>query len=101
MKTLEVRVPYTISREELKRRLDEALVKAREEYGSQVNALELAWDGDMLKAHVGVMGMSFNGTIEIEDTDLLVKLGLPGMATFFAGKIKAGIEERLGGLVAG
>ena len=101
MKTLEVRVPYTISREELKRRLDEALVKAREEYGSQVNALEAAWDGDMLKAHVGVMGMSFNGTIEIEDTDLLVKLGLPGMATFFAGNIKAGIEERLGGLVAG
>lgn len=101
MKTLEVRVPYTITREELKRRLDEALVKARDEYGSQVNALEAAWDGDLLKAHVAVMGMSFNGTIEIEEKDLLVKLGLPGMASFFSGKIKAGIEERLGSLVAG
>jgi len=47
------------------------------------------------------MGMSFSGTIDIEDKDLLVKLGLPGMASLFSGKIKAGIEERLGSLIAG
>ena len=44
MKTLEVRVPYTISREELKRRLDEALVKAREasaEYGISTELVHL------------------------------------------------------------
>jgi hypothetical protein len=85
MKTLEVRVPYTISREELKRRMDDALVKA----------------GDTIRANVSVMGMNFQGTIAIEEKDLLVKLGLPGMASLFSGKIKAGIEERLGSLVAG
>ncbi len=101
MKTLEVRVTYTISREELKRRMDDALVKAREEYGSQVKAMDAVWEGDTIRANVSVMGMNFQGTIAIEEKDLLVKLGLPGMASLFSGKIKAGIEERLGSLVAG
>ena len=100
MKTLEVRVPYDITREEIKRRMDEALVKAREEYGSQVGPINAAWEGDLLKVQLSAMGMSFSGTIEIEEKSLLVKLGLPGMASFFAGKIKSGIEERLGALVA-
>jgi putative polyhydroxyalkanoate system protein len=101
MKTLEVRVPYQISREEIRRRMDEALVKARNEYGSQVGPINAAWEGDILKVALSAMGMSFNGTIEIEDKDVLVKLGLPGMASFFSGKIKAGIEEQLGSLVSG
>ncbi|MBL6712476.1 MAG: polyhydroxyalkanoic acid system family protein [Pirellulales bacterium] len=101
MKTLEVRVPYEITREEIKRRMDEALVKAREEYGSQVGPINAAWEGDQLKVQLSAMGMSFSGTIDIEDKDLLVKLGLPGMASLFSGKIKAGIEERLGSLIAG
>lgn len=101
MKTLEVRVPYEITREEIKRRMDEALVKAREEYGSQVGPINAAWQGDQLKVQLSAMGMSFSGTIDIEDKDLLVKLGLPGMASLFSGKIKAGIEERLGSLIAG
>ena len=101
MKTLEVRVPYEITREEIKRRMDEALVKAREEYGSQVGPINAAWEGDQLKVELSAMGMSFSGTIDIEDKDLLVKLGLPGMASLFSGKIKAGIEERLGSLIAG
>lgn len=101
MKTLEVRVPYAITREEVKRRMDEALVKAREEYGSQVGPIQADWVGDQLKVNLSAMGMKFAGTIDIEEKDLLVKLGLPGMASLFAGKVKAGIEERLGGLVAG
>lgn len=100
MKTLEVRVPYDITREEIKRRMDEALVKAREEYGSQVGPINAAWEGDLLKVQLSAMGMSFSGTIEIEEKSLLVKLGLPGMASLFSGKIKSGIEERLGALVA-
>lgn len=101
MKTLEVRVPYAITREEVRRRMDEALVKAREEYGSQVGPIQADWVGDQLKVNLTAMGMKFAGTIDIEDKDLLVKLGLPGMASLFSGKVKAGIEERLGGLVAG
>ena len=81
--------------------MDEALVKAREEYGSQVGPINAAWQGDQLKVQLSAMGMSFSGTIDIEDKDLLVKLGLPGMASLFSGKIKAGIEERLGSLIAG
>ena len=46
-----------------------------------------------------VMGMKFNGEIEVLVEELIVRLQVPGMAGFFAGKIRAGIQERLGGLL--
>jgi hypothetical protein len=45
------------------------------------------------------MGMNFDGSIDILVEELLVQLELPGMAKLFAGKIREGIEERLGGLL--
>ena len=80
-KKLEVRVPHDLSREEIRQRLDDALVKAREEYAATV------------------MGMRFDGNIEIFVEEVVVQLELPGMASFFATKIQDGIQERLGGLI--
>jgi hypothetical protein len=45
--------------------------------------------------------MRFNGQIETLDKEVLVKVQLPGMASLFAGQIRQGIQERLGGLLAG
>ena len=37
--------------------------------------------------------------VEILPAELVVRLEVPGMAGLFAGKIKSGIQERLGGLL--
>lgn len=100
MKTIEVRLPYDMPREAMRARLDEALVKAREEYASTVGPIEAAWEGERLKVHFSVMGMAFDGGIEVAEKELLVSVNVPGLAGMFAGKIREGIEERLGGLIA-
>ena len=100
MKALEVRVPHTLDQEEVRRRLDAALVKARDEYGEKVGDIDAAWQGDdRLKVLLTVMGMQIDSEVEILVEELIVRLQVPGMAGLFAGRIRDGIQERLGGLL--
>lgn len=101
MAPLELRVPHSLSREEIHRRIDAGLARARSEYESQVGPIAAEWvDPDRMTVGLKVMGMQFNGQIEVLDSEVVVKVQLPGMASMFAGQIRQGIQERLGGLLA-
>ena len=100
MKSIEVRVPHTIGRDEVRRRLDSALVRARDEYAAAVGDIEANWEGDdRLRVLLTVSGMRFDGTVDILVEELVVSLEVPGMAALFSRRIREGIEERLGGLI--
>jgi hypothetical protein len=43
--------------------------------------------------------MSIAGDIDVLAAELVVRLELPMMAGLFAGQIRSGIEERLGGML--
>jgi putative polyhydroxyalkanoate system protein len=101
LKNLEVRVPHSLGKDEVRRRLDHAVVRAREEYADNVGAIETSWQGDdLLAVGVNVMGMQIDGEVEILVEELLVRLQVPMMASLFSGQISEGIQERLGGLLA-
>jgi len=100
VKSIEVRVPHTIGRDEVRRRLDSALVRARDEYAAAVGDIEANWEGDdRLRVLLTVSGMRFDGTVDILVEELVVSLQVPGMAALFSRRIREGIEERLGGLI--
>jgi hypothetical protein len=100
VKAVEVRVPHSLGRDEVKRRLDAAVGRARDEFGEKIGDLDASWDGDeRLRLLLSVMGMQIDSEVEIQVSELLVRLQIPGMAGLFAGRIKQGIEERLGGLL--
>lgn len=100
MKPLEVRIPHRLPPTEVKRRLDDAVERARTQYADTVGPIDAAWETDeRLRVKLAAMGMNFDGSVEILAEELLVSLTLPGMAGLFAGRIQSGIEERLGGLL--
>lgn len=100
MKQLEVRVPHGLTPEEVRRRLDHAVEKARAEYAEQVGPIEASWrDEQQMEIGLTVMGMRIDSELEVLAEELVVRVGVPGMAALFAGRIRAGIEERLGGLL--
>jgi hypothetical protein len=100
MKSIEVRVPHSLERDEVRRRLDTALVTAREQYAATVGDIEPSWEGDdRLRVLLTVSGMKFDGTVDILIEELVVGLQVPGMAALFSGRIREGIQERLGGLI--
>lgn len=100
MPPLEVRVPHSLGREEIKRRIDVAIMRARDEYEPQVGPIKADWvETHRLAVGLSVMGMPFDGQVDVHDTEVLVRVELPGMVSMFAGRIRDGIEERLGGLL--
>ena len=100
MSQLEVRLPHDLDQAEVRRRLDRGLERARTEYAEQVTAIDAAWETDeRLKVDLKVMGMSIAGDIDVLPAELVVRLRLPLMVGMFAGRIRSGIEERLGGLL--
>ncbi|GDX94575.1 hypothetical protein LBMAG47_02380 [Planctomycetia bacterium] len=100
MKAVEVRVPHSLGRDEVKRRLEAAVGRARDEFGEKIGDLDASWDSDeRLRLLLSVMGMQIDSEVEIQASELLVRVQIPGMAGLFAGRIKQGIEERLGGLL--
>ncbi len=100
MKSLEVRVPHSVGRDEARRRLDAAIVRARDEYADKVGAIEASWEGeDLLRLQMSVLGMPIGSEVDVREEELIVRVEVPGMAGLFAGRIKEGIQERLGGLL--
>ena len=93
MKSLEVRVPHDLDQVEVRRRLDLAIQRAQTDFGDKVSEIEAAWDGDdKLQILVVVMGMKFDGEVDVLVEELVVRLNVPGMAGLFAGRIRTGIE---------
>lgn len=100
MGPVEVRVPHTLEPAEVRRRLERGIERARSEFGDQVSGLQTAWrSDDELEVQVEVMGMTITSDLALEPEAIVVRLTLPGMAKLFAGRIRAGIEEKLGGLL--
>jgi hypothetical protein len=102
VKPIEVRIPHGLDKAEVRQRLDQAVVKARDEYADQVGDIAATWQGDdRLDVTFTVMGMEIGSDLEILDQEILVRLELPGMVGMFAGRIREGITARLGGLLTG
>ena len=100
MKSLEVRVPHGLEKTEVRRRLDVAIEQARRDFSDKVSQLEASWvNDDLLALDVVVMGMQIGSEVDLKPEELVVRLQVPGMAGRFAGRIRAGIVEQLGGLL--
>jgi hypothetical protein len=93
-------VPHSVGRDEARRRLDAAILRARDEYADKVGGIEATWEAeDRLRLLLTVMGMEIDSEVDVHEAELVVRLEVPGMAGLFAGRIKEGIQERLGGLL--
>lgn len=100
MNPIEVRIPHGLDQAEVRRRIDRAIEKARDEYAGQVGAIDAAWrDDGRLDVGFTVMGMPIESEVEMVPGEVVVKVTLPALAGMFAGQIRSGIAQRIGGLL--
>lgn len=100
MKPLEVRVPHDLDSAEVRRRIDRAIDRARDEYADQVGEIDAVWrDDGRLDVGFAVMGMAIDSEVELAVGEVVVRVTLPALAGMFAGRIQSGITERIGGLL--
>jgi hypothetical protein len=100
VKSLDIRIPHSLEQSEVRRRLDGAVERSRRDYADKVSRLDATWEtDDCLALEVVVLGMEIEGTVSNEPGQLVISIEMPGMLSMFAGQIRSGIEERIGGLL--
>jgi hypothetical protein len=87
-------IPHQLTREEVKRRMQEQVREAQQQYGHLLGKVEERWDGYTLNMTVAAPGGTVTGQAIVELQEVHVSIALPWMLTLLAGKVSQTIEQR-------
>src|SRR5690606_10207002 len=93
-KTLEIRIPHELGREEARRRVESAAARLKGEHAAKVASVEERWEGDHLLLKASAMGQSLSGDVQVNEKDVYIRVVLPWLLAKFAEKIKPMIEKQ-------
>jgi hypothetical protein len=90
-----IEVPHQLTAEEAKRRLEKKAEFLHGRFGDQVKDMTQSWEGNVLSFGFKTLGMRIDGTVGVEDNQVVVNGDLPFAAMLFKGKIESEIREQL------
>ena len=93
MSNLIMSIPHNLSRDEAKRRLQDAIIQARHEYGSMLSGLSERWEGDTLRFVLSVAGQSVSGQVFVEDHAVRLEATLPWLLAMLTGPLQRRIDR--------
>jgi hypothetical protein len=88
-------VAHELTADEAKGRLERKAEMLHSQFGDQVKDMAQSWDGNVLNFGFKTMGMRFDGTLGVEDKQVVVNGDLPFAAMMFKGKIESEVRQRL------
>ncbi|HEY8579703.1 MAG TPA: polyhydroxyalkanoic acid system family protein [Beijerinckiaceae bacterium] len=101
-KEIFVSVPHTLGREEAKRRVADALERARSGFAESIVAGDVAWKDNHATVSVAALGQTINADVDVEAEEVRVRVQLPwllaGLSSTISDRLKqiGGATLRLG-----
>ncbi|QIG53949.1 hypothetical protein G6N82_07085 [Altererythrobacter sp. BO-6] len=90
---MRVALPHELGRDEVRRRLKERSHEIADYLPGGVAEVETDWvEDDRMALLVSVMGQSITGHIDVEDTQVVFEIRLPGMLSFVEPAIEKAIR---------
>jgi hypothetical protein len=93
MPNLNISIPNDLSQDEALKRIKNAVAQAKAQQSGKIEDLQENWNGSVGTFSGSAMGHAASGTITVNPSEIVLHLALPFAATFFKGKIEAGIRE--------
>lgn len=91
---MRVALPHELGREEVRRRLKERSHEIADYLPGGVADVETDWiDDDRLALLVSVMGQTITGHIDIEESQVIFEIRMPGMLSFVEPMIEKAIRK--------
>ncbi len=100
MSSISVTVPYRLDVQEAVARIHDAVSEAERTYRDRFQELSLQWEDNLLNYRFQTMGVTVQGTLAVESTEVVVQAELPASAWFLRGMIEKQIRERLSQLLS-
>jgi hypothetical protein len=86
-------IPHNLSRDEARRRLQDGIARARQQYGLMLGGLSEHWEGDTLHFVLNVGIQSVSGQMFVEDHAVRLEATLPWMFAMLADSVQRRVEE--------
>lgn len=87
-------LPHSLGRDEARRRVAEAIERARSGLGQGIVNASAHWpNADHADLSVGAMGQTVSAQIDVEDQQVRVRVMLPWLLASLAGKVSERIEQ--------
>ena|ERR1700685_1991756 len=93
MPNLIISIPHDLSKGDVLKRIKNAITQAKAQHSGKIKNLQENWDGSVGKFSGSAMGHAASGIITVKASEIIFDLALPFAATFFKGKIEAGIRK--------
>jgi len=93
MQNLTVSIPHQLGRAEARRRIQEGIGQAKQQYGQFVQQPVEQWSGDTLDFSCRVMGQPLSGKVFVEDQVVRLEIPLPWPLAMLVGSLKPMIEQ--------
>ncbi len=94
MPNMTASIPHQLGRAEAKRRIQQHIGTARQQYAGMVSDVREDWKDDELEFAVSAMGQSISGQLTVDDDMVHLTVALPGLLGMFAQTIKQRIEQQ-------
>jgi hypothetical protein len=91
---LTMSIPHNLSRDEAKRRLQDGIARARQQYGLVLGGLSEHWEGDTLSFVLNAGGQTVSGQLFVEDHAVRLEATLPWMFAMLANTLKRRLEQQ-------
>ena len=90
---IDVDLPHNLGKDEARRRIANNVHKLSEHIpgGAQVQS---GWAGDQLNLEIAAMGQAVTATIDVAETNVHLRVLLPGMLGMFAGVIQGALQKK-------
>jgi putative polyhydroxyalkanoate system protein len=88
-----INIPHQLPRDEVRKRIDEAVARAEPQIGPMGGTLQKTWAGDTLDFSLQAVGQAVTGKAFVEDRQVRVEVALPWMLASLGGVIRQAIEQ--------
>jgi hypothetical protein len=95
MPSFQVSVPHQLGQEAAQTRVTSFLETVQREYAAHVSDVKGEWDGSELAFGFVASGFKVSGTLDVQESTVIVAGPLPLAAAFFRGQIERTIREQL------
>lgn len=96
---IELDLPHNLGKDEARRRIADNVHRLQEHIPGGAS-VQSAWTGDRLDLSIAAMGEQIQGSLDVLENTVHLRLALPGMLGMFSGAIAGVLESQGGHLLA-
>lgn len=93
-KPLVVSIPHNLGKAEATRRLHGGMMHLKAQFSDKIASIEESWAEDRMTFHLGAMGQTIAGHLDVMEDQVRVEVQLPWILSMVAEKAKGFIRKQ-------